>query len=131
MAKWKIISGSREFYSIRGRGNVAIGWARDLQRRGDQVTVNVVVPLGVPELPDLPAESRSAIRSHGKTAIIAVMNDEELPLFIDVTPEGLEMEYPPEPEPEEAEEPKGEADEASDEPEEDAAAEAETSDATA
>ena len=128
MAKWKIISGSREFYSIRGRGNVAIGWARDLQRRGDQVTVNVVVPLGVPEMPDLPAESRSAIRSHGKTAIIAVMNDEELPLFIDVTPEGLEMEYPPEPEPEE--ELKAEGEDASDEPEEDAA-EAETSDATA
>ena len=127
MAKWKIISGSREFHSIRGRGNVAIGWARDLQRRGDQVTVNVVVPLGVPEMPDLPAESRSAIRSHGKTAIIAVMNDEELPLFIDVTPEGLEMEYPPEPEPEE---PKAEAEEAPDEPE-DAATEAKTSDATA
>src|SRR5215831_2890017 len=130
MAKWKIISGSREFYSIRGRGNVAIGWARDLERRGVQVTVNVVVPLGVPDMPDLPSESRGAIRSHGKTAIIAVMNDEEVPLFIDVTPEGLQMEYPPEPEPEEVEEPKAEAGEDSDEPEEDAA-EAETSDATA
>ena len=128
MAKWKIISGSREFYSIRGRGNVAIGWARDLERRGVQVTVNVVVPLGVPDLPDLPSESRSAIRSHGKTAIIAVMNDEELPLFIDVTPEGLQMEYPPEPEPEDADEPKAEAGEAADE--EHAAAEAETSDST-
>jgi hypothetical protein len=132
MAKWKIISGSREFYSIRGRGNVAIGWARDLQRRDVQVTVNVIVPLGVADMPDLPSESRSAIRSHGKTAIIAVMNDEELPLFIDVTPEGLQMEYPPEPEPEpeETEEPKAEAGEDSDEAEEDAA-EAETSDATA
>ena len=128
MAKWKIISGSREFYSIRGRGNVAIGWARDLERRGVQVTVNVVVPLGVPDLPDLPSESRSAIRSHGKTAIIAVMNDEALPLFIDVTPEGLQMEYPPEPEPEDADEPKAEAGEAADE--EHAAAEAETSDST-
>ena len=126
MAKWKIISGSREFYSIRGRGNVAIGWARDLERRGVQVTVNVVVPLGVPDLPDLPSESRSAIRSHGKTAIIAVMNDDELPLFIDVTPEGLQMEYPPEPE--EPEEPKAEAGEDADE--EDAAAAAETSDST-
>ena len=124
MAKWKIISGSREFYSIRGRGNVAIGWARDLERRGVQVTVNVVVPLGVPDMADLPSESRSAIRSHGKTAIIAVMNDEALPVFIDVTPDGLEMEYPPEPEPEEDSEPKAEG-------EEDAAAEAETSDATA
>ena len=128
MAKWKIISGSREFYSIRGRGNVAIGWARDLERRGVQVTVNVVVPLGVPDMPDLPSESRSAIRSHGKTAIIAVMNDDELPLFIDVTPEGLQMEYPPEPEPEDADEPKAEAGEAADE--EHAAAEAETSDST-
>jgi hypothetical protein len=128
VARWRIISGSREFYSVRGRGNVAIGWARDLQRRGVQVTVNVVVPLGVPDLPDLPSESRSAIRSHGKTAIIAVMNDEELPLFIDVTPEGLQMEYPPEPEPED--EPKAEAEEGSDDPEEDAA-EVETSDTTA
>ena len=126
MAKWKIISGSREFYSIRGRGNVAIGWARDLQRRDVQVTVNVIVPLGVADMPDLPSESRSAIRSHGKTAIIAVMNDDELPLFIDVTPEGLQMEYPPEPE--EPEEPKAEAGEDADE--EDAAAAAETSDST-
>jgi hypothetical protein len=110
VAKWKIISGSREFYSIRGRGNVAIGWARDLERRGVQVTVNVVVPLGVPETPGLPMESRSAIRSHGKTAIIAVMNDDELPAFIDVTAEGLEMEYQPEPEPEEEAEADAEAD---------------------
>ena len=131
MAKWKIISGSREFYSIRGRGNVAIGWARDLQRHDVQMTVNVVVPLGVADMPDLPSESRSAIRSHGKTAIIAVMNDEELPLFIDVTPEGLEMEYPPEPQPEEEAEPKLEGEDASEVAEEDAAAEAETSDATA
>ena len=125
MARWKIISGSREFYSIRGRGDVAIGWARDLERGETQRTVNVVVPLGVPDLPDLPSESRSAIRSHGKTAIIAVMNDEELPLFIDVTPEGLEMEYPPEPEPEDEETDAEDADEP------DAEAEAETSDATA
>src|SRR5215469_11127707 len=104
---------------IRGRGNVAIGWARDLERRGVQVTVNVVVPLGVPDMPDLPTESRSAIRSHGKTAIITVMNDEQLPDFIDGTPEGLAMEYPPEPEPEEDAEPKVEG-------EEEAAAEAET-----
>ena len=128
MAKWKIISGSREFYSIRGRGNVAIGWARDLERRGVQVTVNVVVPQGVPDTPDLPAESRSAIRSHGKTAIIAVMNDDELPLFIDVTPDGLQMEYPPEPEPEEEEATEDETEAAA---EGDGDAEAETSDATA
>jgi hypothetical protein len=125
MAKWKIISGSREFYSIRGRGNVAIGWARDLERRGVQVTVNVVVPLGVPDRADLPAESRSAIRSHGKTAIIAVMNNEELPVFIDVTPEGLQMEYPPEPEADEAK-----AAEDAAETEEEVVSDAETSDAT-
>ena len=129
MAKWKIISGSREFYSIRGRGNVAIGWARDLERRGVQVTVNVVVPLGVPDMPDLPAESRSAIRSHGKTAIIAVMNDDELPAFIDVTPEGLKLEYPPEPEPEETEATVESGDAVEDA--EQADAEAETSDAPA
>jgi hypothetical protein len=125
MPKWKIISGSREFYSIRGRGNVAIGWARDLERRGVQVTVNVVVPLGVPDLPDLPSESRSAIRSHGKTAIIAVMNDDELPVFIDVTPDGLQLEYPPEPEPEE------ETGEPEAEGEAEADAETETEEATA
>jgi hypothetical protein len=133
VARWKIISGSREFYSIRGRGNVAIGWARDLERRGEQVTVNVVVPLGVPDMPDLPTESRSAIRSHGKTAIIAVMNDDTLPQFIDVTPDGLQMEYPPEPEPEEAEdaaEAEASADDSDDAEEEGEKAEAETSDAT-
>ena len=51
--------------------------------------MNVVVPLGVPDQLELPFESKSAIRSHGKTAIIEVMNDDELPLFIDVTSEGL------------------------------------------
>src|SRR5215467_5832719 len=124
MAKWRIISGSREFYSIRGRGNVAVGWARDLERRGEQVTVNVVVPLGVRDMPDLPTESKSAIRSHGKTAIIAVMNDDKLPRFIDVTPEGLQMEYPPE-EPEETEV-EASAEGSEDAEEEEADAEAET-----
>jgi hypothetical protein len=97
MARWKIISGSREFFRLRGR-DVSIGWARDLERKGVQVTVNVVVGPGVAEAENLPRESRDAIRSHGKTAIIAVMNDEKLPAIIDVTENGLEFEYPPEPE---------------------------------
>ena len=126
MAKWKIISGSREFFRLRGR-EVSIGWARDLQRKDVQVTVNVVVGPGVAEAENLPRESRDAIRSHGKTAIIAVMNDEKLPAIIDVTEKGLEFEYPPEPEPEEETEDEGEGeaaveDEADEEP---AAAEAE------
>src|SRR5215472_333048 len=125
MAKWKIISGSREFFRLRGR-EVSIGWARDLQRKDVQVTVNVVVGPGVAEAENLPRESRDAIRSHGKTAIIAVMNDDKLPAIIDVTETGLEFEYPPEPEPEEEGDGEAAAGGEAEAEEEPAAAEAET-----
>ncbi len=93
MSNWRIVSGSRSFHQFPGR-DVSIGWARDLERDGVQRTVNVCVATGADEAPDLPDECRAAIRSHGRTVINAILDEEgDPPRIIDVTTTGLEYEY--------------------------------------
>jgi hypothetical protein len=95
VARWKIISGARVFYDFPGR-SVEIGWARDLQKGDDQRTVNVCVSKEAEEATELPQESRDAIRSHGRSAVNAILTEDDVPLIIDVTPTGLSYEYAPE-----------------------------------
>jgi hypothetical protein len=92
VARWKIISGARAFYSFPGR-SVEIGWARDVQRGDIQRTINVCVAKEAELATELPPESRSAIRSHGRSAVNAVLTDEEVPFVIDVTVSGLVLDY--------------------------------------
>jgi hypothetical protein len=94
VARWRIISGARPFYEFPGRV-VGVGWARDLQRGDTQVTVNVVVLRDAHEASDLPQESRDAIKSHGRSVINALLNEETLPDVVEVRTTGLERFYPP------------------------------------
>ena len=93
MARWKIISGARPFYEFPGRV-VGVGWARDLERGETQVTVNVVVLRDAHEASDLPQESRDAIKSHGRSIVNSLLNEETLPTIVEVTTTGLERIYP-------------------------------------
>jgi len=93
VARWKIISGARPFYEFPGRV-VGAGWARDLQRGEEQVTVNVVVLRDAHEASDLPQESRDAIRSHGRSVINSLLSEDTLPTIVEVRTTGLERIYP-------------------------------------
>ena len=93
MARWKIISGARPFYEFPGRV-VGVGWARDLERGETQVTVNVVVLRDAHEASDLPQESRDAIKSHGRSIVNSLLNEETLPTIVEVRTTGLERIYP-------------------------------------
>jgi hypothetical protein len=93
VARWKIISGARPFYEFPGRV-VAVGWARDLERGETQVTVNVVVLRDAQEASDLPQDSRDAIRSHGRSVINSLLNEDTLPTIVEVRTTGLERIYP-------------------------------------
>ena len=93
MARWKIISGARPFYEFPGR-IVGVGWARDLERGETQVTVNVVVLRDAHEASDLPQESRDAIKSHGRSVVNSLLNEETLPTIVEVRTTGLERIYP-------------------------------------
>ena len=93
MARWKIISGARPFYDFPGR-IVGVGWARDLERGETQVTVNVVVLRDAHEASDLPQESRDAIKSHGRSIVNSLLNEETLPTIVEVRTTGLERIYP-------------------------------------
>jgi hypothetical protein len=93
VARWKIISGARPFHEFPGR-LVGAGWARDLERGDAQVTVNVVVLKDAYEAADLPQESRDAIRSHGRSVINSLLNEETLPDVVEVRTTGLERFYP-------------------------------------
>jgi hypothetical protein len=90
--RWKIISGSRAFYEFPGR-SVEIGWARDVQRGDVQRTINVCVTKEADQADELPDEARRAIRTHGRTAVNAVLTDEDVPYIIDVTTEGLVYDF--------------------------------------
>ena len=100
VARWKIIIGARVFYDFPGR-SVEIGWARDVQKGDDQRTINVCVTPEADQASELPQESKDAIRSHGRSAVNAVLIDDDVPLIIDVTPAGLSYEFAPEEEEEE------------------------------
>jgi hypothetical protein len=93
VARWKIISGARPFYEFPGR-IVGVGWARDLERGETQVTVNVVVLRDAHEASDLPQESRDAIKSHGRSVVNSLLNEETLPTIVEVRTTGLERIYP-------------------------------------
>jgi hypothetical protein len=92
MARWKIISGARSFYELPGR-DIAIGWARDLERDGVQRTVSVCVRKDAEQAAELPGECRNAIRTHGRTVFDALLDEDEVPRIVDVTTTGLEYEY--------------------------------------
>ena len=118
VARWKIISGARVFYEFPGR-SVEIGWARDVQKGDDQRTINVCVTKEAEEASELPQESKDAIRSHGRSAVNAVLTDEDVPLIIDVTPAGLSYEFAPEEDEEETDDDLDEEDEDDDDDEAD------------
>ena len=92
MARWKIISGARPFYTFAER-EVAVGWARDLEKDDIQRTVNVCVSREADQASDLPDECRRAIRTHGRSVINAILTEDDLPRIVDVTLTGLEFEY--------------------------------------
>ena len=118
MARWKIISGARVFSEFPGR-SVEIGWARDVQKVDDQRTINVCVTKEAEEASELPQESKDAIRSHGRSAVNAVLTDEDVPLIIDVTPSGLSYEFAPEEDEEETDDDLDEEDDDDDDDEAD------------
>jgi hypothetical protein len=110
VARWKIISGARVFYEFPGR-SVEIGWARDLQHGDDQRTLNVCVSTEAEQATELPQESRDAIRSHGRSAVNAVLTEDDVPWIIEVTPTGLSYEYGPEADEEDEEDEEDDEDE--------------------
>jgi hypothetical protein len=93
MARWKIVSGARPFYSFPGRDGIAVGWARDLQRGEEQFTVNVCVTQEAQDAGELPPEARDAIRSHGRSVINSLLTEDALPHVVDVTATGLVRDY--------------------------------------
>jgi len=93
MAKWKIVSGARPFYSFPEREDVGIGWARDLVSGDVMRTVNVCVSKEVERATELPDDSQRAIRTHGRSVINAVLDEDDPPRIVDVTLTGLVFEY--------------------------------------
>ncbi len=92
MAKWRIVSGSREFHAFAGR-DISMGWARDIANGGEHRTVSVCIAGSVTGATDLPDECRAAVRTHGRSAVNAVLDEENPPQIIGVTSTGLFPEY--------------------------------------
>jgi len=75
-------------------GSTGVGWSWVIRRDGpEQRRVQVEVSRGPYRVTDLPAESRNAIRSRGATAVDAFLEDEDPPVRIVVSTEGLRPHY--------------------------------------
>jgi hypothetical protein len=88
MAKWTIVGGPRN-YEPSGGADAAVGWAWDLERDGEQVTVSVEVSRTAGNVSSVAEEATRAIRTRGKSAIDLWLDEETLPERIVVHTEGV------------------------------------------
>ena len=88
MEGWRIVSGPRAFRGVGGR-DLDTGWAWSILRGADKRTVFVAVAGGRAASRELPADSREALRTSGRSAVTAILDRETPPRFITVTSAGL------------------------------------------
>jgi hypothetical protein len=88
VAKWAIVGGPRS-YEPSGGADAAVGWAWDLERDSEQVTVRVELSRTAATVSSVTEEATRAIRTQGKSAIDLWLNEETLPERIVIHTEGV------------------------------------------
>lgn len=79
---WRIVGGPREFNATEQAHDIDVGWAYDIERGSERRTIRTAVAggrLGSSELPD---EARRAVRSSGRSAVEAVLADDDPPAML-------------------------------------------------
>jgi hypothetical protein len=88
MAKWRIVGGPRN-YEPSGGADAAVGWAWDLERDGKRVIVRVELSRTAANVSSVAEEATRAIRTQGKAAVDAWLDEETLPERIVIHTEGF------------------------------------------
>jgi hypothetical protein len=72
----------------------AVGWSWEIRRDGpEHRQIHVEVSPGPYLVTDLPAEARNAIRSRGATAVDAFLDEDNPPVRITVSTQGVQAHY--------------------------------------
>jgi hypothetical protein len=86
--RWVTVKGPREFDHLRGF-DMDVGWAYDIARDTDRRTVSVIVAGGRLRSNDLPMESQRAIETKGRSAVEAVLEQDEPPRYLIISSGGV------------------------------------------
>jgi len=90
VAKWTRVGESFEFKRNPDGTDIDLGWAWRVERDGfDRRYVRVEVTRGGLRAPDLPSESRDAIRTRGASAVDPFLDDDEPPERLVVSTAGV------------------------------------------
>jgi hypothetical protein len=85
---WGIARGPREFDRLEGF-DMDVGWAYYLERGEDERTVSVIAAAGTLRANDLPLEAQRAIETRGRTAVEAVLGEDEPARYLVVSSTGV------------------------------------------
>jgi hypothetical protein len=84
---WGIARGPREFDRLKGF-DIDVGWAYYLERGEDERTVSMPAVAGALHANDLPMEAQRAIETRGRTAVEAVLGEDEPARYLVVSSTG-------------------------------------------
>jgi fido (protein-threonine AMPylation protein) len=87
--RWQVVGGPREYTQIPEGADIDIGWAWDIERKGERRAVRVEVAGGRLGSRDLPTESQEAIATRGRSAIAPLLVQPEPPTRVLVTSSGI------------------------------------------
>ena len=87
--RWRIAAGPREYEKGADEADIDIGWAWEIERQGESRTVRVEVAGGRLTSRDLPDDSKLAIRTHGRSAIVALLADPDPATRVLITTSGI------------------------------------------
>jgi hypothetical protein len=85
---WGIARGPREFERLEGF-DIDVGWAYYLERGEEERTVSVLAAAGALRANDLPMEAQRAIETRGRTAVEAVLGEDEPARYLVVSSTGV------------------------------------------
>lgn len=89
---WKRISGPREVDQIESY-DMTRGWGYTIRRGDEERTIGVIVARGI-SVGDLPTDSAAAMQTRGRSAVDAVLDQDEPPRFLVVTSSGIREDRP-------------------------------------
>jgi hypothetical protein len=92
MAPWRITSEAPGWIAQWPGWDVEFVWSWPIERQGLARTVSVGVANGSAELSEIADESRQAVVTFGRSAVMAVLDREDPPRRIAVTTTGLREE---------------------------------------
>lgn len=86
---WRIADGPREYTQTPDGADIDVGWVWGLERGGERRAIRVEVAGGRLGSAHLPDDSQEAIRTQGRSAVEALLREQDPPTRVLVTSSGI------------------------------------------